>query len=70
MPDLDSLLEYNEIVRKIFGSETEGIYFITNTLREKDLVLGKAIVSGATATMRGPFGSLFAVVKVSAKRMS
>ena len=44
------------------------ICFITNTQRGKDLVLGKAIVSGATATMRGPFESLFAVVKVSVKR--
>ena len=46
------------------------ICFITNTLRGKDLVLGKASVSGATATMRGPFGSLFVVVNVSAKRRS
>jgi hypothetical protein len=27
MPGLDSLLEYNEIVRKIFGSKTEGYLF-------------------------------------------
>ena len=46
------------------------ICFITNTLRGKDLVLGKVIVSGATTTMGGPFGSLFAVVKVSTKRRS
>ena len=44
------------------------ICFITNMLRENDLLLGKAIVSGATTTMRGPFGSLFAIVKISAKR--
>ena len=42
--------------------------FITTTLRGKDLVSGKTIVSRSLATMRGLFGILFAVVKVSAKR--
>ena len=42
--------------------------FITTMLRGKDLVSGKTIVSRSLATMRGLFGILFAVVKVSAKR--
>ena len=67
MPGLDYLLENNEIVRKMFGSEKEWYWFYNKYARGKDLVWGKAIVSGATATMRGPFGSLFAVVKVFAE---
>ena len=70
MPGLDSLLENNKIVRKMFGSEKEWYWFYNKYARGNDLVWEKAIVSGATATMRGPFGSLFAVVKVSAKRRS
>ena len=44
--------------------------FITTTLRGKDFVSGKTIVSETLATMRGFFGILFAVMKVSAKRRS
>jgi len=38
MPGLDSLLEYNEIVRKMFGSEKEGYWFYNKYARRKDLV--------------------------------
>jgi len=44
--------------------------FITTTLRGKDSVSGKTIVSGTLATMRGLFDILFSVVKVSAKKRS
>ena len=60
--------EYNVIVRKVFDGEEQGYEFITTTLRGKDLVSGKTIVSRSLSTMRGLFGILFAVVKVSAKR--
>ena len=35
MPVLDSLLEYNEIVREIFGSETEGYLFYNKYAKGK-----------------------------------
>ena len=38
MPDLESLLEYNEIVRKMFGSEKEGCWFYNKYARGNDLV--------------------------------
>ena len=52
----------------MFDGEEQGYEFITTTLRGKDLVSGKTIVSRSLATMRGLFGILFAVVKLSAKR--
>jgi hypothetical protein len=51
------------VKKKVFG-------FITATPRIKVLVLGEAMLSGTTARMRSFFGSLFAAVKVSAKRRS
>ena len=39
MADLESLLEYNEIVRKMFANEDEGFQFYnTHTHLVKDLV--------------------------------
>jgi zinc finger SWIM domain-containing protein 3 len=35
MSNLDSLLEYNEIVRKMFGNEEEGFQFYNNYTKEK-----------------------------------
>ena len=35
MPDLESLLEYNEIVRKMFANEEEGFQFYNNCAKEK-----------------------------------
>jgi len=34
MPDLVSLLEYSEIVRKMFGNEEEGFQFYNNYAKE------------------------------------
>jgi len=42
--------------------------FIMHTVLRKDLVWGGAMLSGTLATMRWPFESLFAVVKVFVKR--
>jgi len=38
MPDLVSWLEYNEIVRKMFGTKKKDFSFITTMLRRMDLV--------------------------------
>ena len=38
MSGFGSLLEYNEIVRQMFGNEEKGFQFITTMLRRKDLV--------------------------------
>jgi hypothetical protein len=38
MSDVDSLLEYNEIVMKMFNSEDEGFQFYNTTLMRRDLV--------------------------------
>jgi len=35
MPDLVSLLEYNEIVRKMFGNEEKGFQFYNSYAKEK-----------------------------------
>ena len=42
MPDLDSLLEYNEIVRKKFCSETEGYLFYNKYAKGKGFSVRKS----------------------------
>jgi zinc finger SWIM domain-containing protein 3 len=48
MADLseEALLEYYEIVSKMFGSEDEGFQFYNNYALEKGLAFGKAMLSG------------------------
>ena len=38
MADLESLLEYSQIVSQLFASEDEGFQFIMHTVLRKDLV--------------------------------
>ena len=64
------VLSTMKLLGRCFTMKNKDTSFITTTLRGKDLVSGKTIVSGTLATMRGFFGILFKVMKVSVKRRS
>jgi hypothetical protein len=67
MSDVDSLLEYNEIVMKMLNSEDEGFHFYNNYAYEKGFSVRKDYYEWDSG-MRGTFANLFAAVKVSAHR--
>ena len=59
-----------KLLRRCLLMKKKDFSSITTTVQRKVLVWGEAIVSGTMAIMRWPFGSSFAVVKVSVKRSS
>jgi hypothetical protein len=61
-------LEYNEIVRKTFGSETEGYQFYNKYAKGKGFSVTKSYCEWSNSHDERTLRSLFAVVKVSVKR--
>jgi len=55
MPGLDSLLEYNEIVRKKFGSETEGYLFYNKYAKGKGFSVRKNYYEWGNGHNEGTF---------------